>query len=81
MTILVGQEKRRISERLERLDAEREKLNAELNELGIAERVLARFEGKTGKTTKLERARPANTAATVGKNTERKANDRFWPYR
>jgi hypothetical protein len=80
MTILMGQEKKRISERLERLDAEREKLSAELNELEIAERVLARFEGKTAKTTKLERARLANTAA-AGKSTERKANDRCPPYR
>ena len=67
MTILMGQEKKRISERLERLDAEGEKLSAELNELEIAERVLGRFEGKAAKTTKLERARPANTAATAEK--------------
>ncbi|MGC1889963.1 MAG: hypothetical protein WA709_28365 [Stellaceae bacterium] len=63
----MGQEKKRISERLERLGAEREKLSAELNELEIAERVLARFEDKTAKTTKLETARPANTGATVAK--------------
>jgi hypothetical protein len=67
MTILMGQEKKRISERLEWLDAERKKRSAELNELEIAARVLARFEGKAAKTTKLERALPANTAATVGK--------------
>ena len=67
MTILMGQEKKRISERLEWLDAERKKRSAELNELEIAARVLARFEGKAAKTMKLERARPANTAATVGK--------------
>ena len=41
MTTLMGQEKQRISERLERLDAEREKLSAQLNELEMAERVLA----------------------------------------
>jgi hypothetical protein len=33
----------------------------------IAERVLARFEGKAATTAKLESARPANTAAAVGK--------------
>jgi hypothetical protein len=37
------QEKQRISERLARLDAEREKLSGQLDELEIAERVLARF--------------------------------------
>jgi hypothetical protein len=67
MTMLMGQEKQRISERLERLDAEREKLSAQLNELETAERVLAGFEGKSAKTRKPERARSANTAAAVGK--------------
>ena len=67
MTMLMGQEKQRISERLERLDAEREKLSAQLNELEIAERVLAGFEGKSAKTRKPERARSANIAAAVGK--------------
>src|SRR5260370_3634964 len=36
MTMLIGQEKQRISERLERLVAEREKLSAHFNELEIA---------------------------------------------
>jgi len=40
------QEKQRISQRLARLDAEREKLSGELDELEIAERVLARLGGK-----------------------------------
>jgi hypothetical protein len=35
----MGQEKQRISERLARLDAKREKLSAQINELEIAERV------------------------------------------
>ena len=39
----IGQEKQRISERLSRLDAERTKLAEQLNELEIAERVLARL--------------------------------------
>jgi hypothetical protein len=43
MTTLMEQEKQRISERLARLDAEREKLSGQLDELEIAERVLARF--------------------------------------
>src|SRR3984893_10675606 len=45
MTTLMEQEKQRISERLARLDAERKKLSGELEELEIAERVLARFGG------------------------------------
>ena len=67
MPMLMGQEKQRISERLQRLDTEREKLSAQLDELEIAERVLAGFEGKSAKTRKPERARPANPAAAVGK--------------
>ena len=67
MPMLMGQEKQRISERLQRLDAEREKLSAQFNELEIAERVLGRFEGKAAATAKLQSARPANTAAAVGK--------------
>jgi hypothetical protein len=61
MTTLMGQEKQRISERLERLDAEREKLSAQLNELEMAERVLERFEGKPATTGKPARAHPAKT--------------------
>jgi len=56
MTTSMGQEKQRISERLARLDAEREKLGTQLNELEIAERVLARFGGKAGTTEKRRRA-------------------------
>jgi|SRR5271165_5896854 len=62
MTGLMGQEKQRISERLARLDAERVKLSGQLNELEIAERVLARFGGKAVTTEKRRRARPAATA-------------------
>ena len=47
MTRLMGQEKQRISERIERLDAEREKLSGQLNELEIAERVVKRFGGES----------------------------------
>ncbi len=67
MTRLMGQEKKQISERIERLDAERDKLSAQLNELAIAERVLKRFGGKLGTTEKRERARPAaQTAPAAG---------------
>jgi hypothetical protein len=67
MTRLMGQEKQRISERIERLDAEREKLSAQLNELEITERVLKRFGGKAGPTGKRGTARPAaKTAPAAG---------------
>ena len=61
MTALMEQEKQRISQRLARLDAEREKLSGELDELEIAERVLARFGGKAVTSEKRRRARPAKT--------------------
>ena len=57
----IGQEKQKVSERLARLDAEREKLGAQLNELEVAERVLTRF-GKVETTEKRRRGRPARTA-------------------
>jgi hypothetical protein len=52
-----------ISERIERLDAEREKLSGQLNELEVAERVVKRFGGKAGTTGKRGRARPAAQTA------------------
>src|SRR5215467_366126 len=54
----IGQEKQKVSERLARLDAEREKLGAQLNELEVAERVLTRF-GKVVTTERRRRGRPA----------------------
>jgi hypothetical protein len=57
----IGQEKQKVSERLARLDAEREKLGAQLSELEIAERVLSRF-GKAMPTERRRRGRPARTA-------------------
>jgi hypothetical protein len=74
MTTSMGQEKQRISERLERLDAEREKLSAQLNELEIAERVLARFGGKAVTTVKRRRASPAKTAPVVGEKRTARGN-------
>jgi hypothetical protein len=66
MTTSMGQEKQRISERLARLDTEREKLSARLDELEIAERVLARFVGKVITTEKRRKARPAKTTPAAG---------------
>ena len=57
----IGQEKQKVSERLARLDAEREKLSAQLNELEVAERVLTRF-GKVVTTERRRRGRPARVA-------------------
>ena len=66
MTTSIGQEKQRISERLARLDAEREKLNNLINELEIVERVLARFGRKAATTSRPRRAAPATTALATG---------------
>jgi hypothetical protein len=57
----IGQEKQKVSERLARLDAEREKLGAQLSELEVAERVLTRF-GRVQPTERRRRGRPARTA-------------------
>jgi hypothetical protein len=62
----VGQDKRRISERLARLDAERTRLSNQLNELEIAERALKRFGGKRAATEKRRRGRAAKTATAAG---------------
>jgi len=61
----IEHEKQRIADRLARLDAEREKLGAQLNELEVAERVLTRF-GKVDITERLGRGRPARTAPAAG---------------
>ena len=66
MTRLMGQEQKRISERIERLDREREKLGAQLKELETAERVLKRFGRKAGSTGKRGRARSAVQTAAAG---------------
>src|SRR5438552_18390102 len=62
----IGQEKQRISERLARLDGERTKLGDQLNELEIAERIMARFGGKAEAIERRRRGRPARTAPAVG---------------
>jgi len=61
----IGQEKRRISERLARLDAERARLGDQLKELEIAERVLTRFGGKADTKGGRRSGRPARTAPAI----------------
>jgi hypothetical protein len=56
----IGQEKQKVMERLSRLDADREKLAAQLNELEIAERVLTRF-GRAETPQRRGRGRPARS--------------------
>ena len=69
----IGQEKQKVSERLARLDAERARLGAQLNELEVAERVLTRF-GKVDTTERRRRGRPARTApAPAAARTRRRA--------
>jgi hypothetical protein len=58
----IGQEKQRVSERLARIEAERTKLADQLNELEIAERVLARFGGTAEAGDRRRRGRPARAA-------------------
>jgi hypothetical protein len=58
----ITNEKQRVTEALGRVDAQREKLTGELQELEAAERVLARY-SKGGQTRKTSRAKTP-TAAT-----------------
>jgi hypothetical protein len=62
----IGQDKRRISGRLMRLDAERTKLSEQLTELEIAERALSRFGGKGVGAEKRRRGRAAKAATAAG---------------
>jgi hypothetical protein len=73
MSTLMEQEKQWISHRLAQLDAKREKLSGELDELEIAERVLARFGGKAVTTEKRRRARPAKTMPAAAAEGEAEA--------
>jgi hypothetical protein len=57
----ITKEKQRVSEALARVDAQREKLTSQLNELQATERVLTRYEGTRGR--KMATAR-TSTAAT-----------------
>jgi hypothetical protein len=54
----IGQEKQRLAERLARLEAEREKVAAQLNELEVFERVMARY-GAGEAPERRRRGRPA----------------------
>ena len=60
----IGQEKLRISERLARLDAERTKLGDQLNELEIAERVLAAIWRKSGHDREAEERTPGRDGSS-----------------
>ena len=81
MTTLMEQEKQRISQRLARLDAEREKLSGELDELEIAERVLAQFGGKAVTTEKRRRVRPAKRRRVLPRRVEAEANGKRLAFR
>jgi hypothetical protein len=65
----IGQEKQRISERLGRLDAERTKLAAQLEDLEVAERVLTRFGGSADAGSRRRRGRPARTPSAAAAPT------------
>jgi hypothetical protein len=55
----IAKEKQRLSEALARVDAQREKLVSELNELEATERVLARYtKGRPGRRTSSAKCRP-----------------------
>ena len=81
MTTLKEQEKQRISQRLARLDAEREKLSGELDELEIAERVLARFGRKAATTEKQRRTRAAKTPPRAAAGVEAEATRKRLAFR
>ena len=80
MTTLMEQEKQRISQRLARLDAEREKLSGELDELEIAERVLARFGRKAVTTEKRRRAPGKNDAGGCRGRSRPKRPESAWRF-
>src|SRR6516164_3458696 len=62
----IGREKRRITEQLTRLDAERAKLNDQLNELEIAQRAVRRFRRQAVATKKRTGVPAPKTEPTVG---------------
>jgi hypothetical protein len=69
----IEQAKHEVSERLARLDAERERLGAQLNELEVAERVLTRFGGRIVSTERRRRGRPTRTARAAARGRARAA--------
>jgi hypothetical protein len=65
----VTNEKQRITEALARVDAQREKLTGQLEELEAAERVLARY-GKDTRAAKAVSARTPTTATKAGTSAQ-----------
>lgn len=61
----IGKEKQRLAERLARIEVEREKVAAQLNELEVAERVLSRFGGAERGARRRRPGRPARPAAAA----------------
>ena len=59
---VITKEKQRVSEALARVDAQREKLASQLNELGATERVLERY-SKGASTRRTSSAKASNTGA------------------
>ena len=72
----IVQDKRRISERLMRLDAERTKLSDQLNELEIAERALKRFGGKGAPAEQPRKGRVGKAARRPVQRPRREAANR-----
>jgi|GEM_PF-842463 hypothetical protein len=68
----IGQQRQRLAERLAKLDAEREKIATELNELEVTERVLARF-GMGPAPERRRRGRPARQPAPAEQRRGRAA--------
>ena len=68
MTVLdeIAQEKQQLSERLMRLDAEWTKLDEQMSELEIAERVLNRFGTKVSTAGRQTKRRPTKVAVPAG---------------
>ena len=72
----IEREKQRISERLARLDAQREKLVQQLAELESAERVLSRFGSDQGRRRGRGGTARAATTAETPKRTRRRTRGR-----
>jgi hypothetical protein len=69
----ITKEKQRISEALDRLNAQREKLAGQISELEATERVLARYSGMPAKrTTSRNRATKATEAAAQAQSGRRR---------
>jgi hypothetical protein len=69
----IAQQRQRISERLTRVDAERTKLNGQLDELEVTERALKRFGGNGVAAVKPKKVRVAKAAKAA--STKAKADN------